>query len=155
VRLEHRVETKTRGEVRKVYLYDPESYRQLYDERMAELRRDYPRAQTRRLSSTVERCVQHVRSLRPRMRWRSAASMDKLFTIAALVAALAVPASAGGQGVRVRHPDDQIACPHILPGRPYGFCGGRIWVRDPQGGQYKAISFWKLQHLNDPNEDRP
>jgi hypothetical protein len=41
------------------------------------------------------------------------------------------------------------------PGRNYGFCGHRFWVRDAQSGKVKAIPFWRLQRLNDPNEDRP
>jgi hypothetical protein len=84
--------------------------------------------------------------------------MYKLFTIGALVAALAAPASAAAQGLRVRHASAQAACLQtvvILPGRNYGMCGHRFWVLDPQTGQVKAIPFWRLQRLNDPNEDRP
>ena len=61
-------------------------------------------------------------------------TMHKLATIGALVAALAAPASAAGQGVPARPARAQIACPQavvILPGRGYGMCGHRIWVRDP------------------------
>jgi len=47
-----------------VYQYDPEAYRQLYDEKMAELRRDYQGAQGRPRSSAAERCIQSVRSVR-------------------------------------------------------------------------------------------
>ena len=80
----------------------------------------------------------------------------KLGIIAALVVALAIPATAAGKGRIARHNRAQIACPQIYPGRPYGMCGGRIWVRDPETGKFKAIRFWELQHLNDPpNEDRP
>jgi hypothetical protein len=43
----------------------------------------------------------------------------------------------------------------MIPGRGYGACGGRFWVRDPKTGQVKAIPFWRLQRINDPNEDRP
>jgi hypothetical protein len=84
--------------------------------------------------------------------------MYKLVTIGALVAALAAPASAAGQGNRLRHARPQIACPQsvvILPGRGYGMCGHRFWVRDPRTGQVKAIPFWRLQRLSDPSEDRP
>lgn len=84
--------------------------------------------------------------------------MYKLITIGALVAALAAPASAAGQGGRVRHARAQIACPQTVvfpPGRNYGMCGHKFWVRDPQTGQVKAIPFWRLQRLSDPSEDRP
>jgi hypothetical protein len=84
--------------------------------------------------------------------------MYKLATIGALVAALAVPAGAAGKGTRLHHARAQIACPqHVVipPGRGYGMCGGRLYVRDPQTGNVKAIPFWRLQRLNDPNEDRP
>jgi hypothetical protein len=53
--------------------------------------------------------------------------MYKLFSIGALVAALAVPAVTAGQGVRACHARVQVACPQIFPGRPYGLCGGKIW----------------------------
>jgi hypothetical protein len=68
--------------------------------------------------------------------------MYKLAIIGALVAALAAPASAVAQGARMRHARAQIACPQtvvIPPGRGYGMCGHRFWVRDPQTGQVKAI----------------
>jgi hypothetical protein len=84
--------------------------------------------------------------------------MYKLFTIGALVAALAAPAIAAGQGVSARHARAQVSCPQAVvfpPGRPYGFCGHRFWVRDPKSGQVKAIPFWRLQRLSDPSEDRP
>lgn len=84
--------------------------------------------------------------------------MYKLVTIGALVAALAAPASAAGHGARARHARVQISCPQAVvfpPGRDFGTCGHRFWVRDPQTGQVKAIPFWKLQRLNDPSEDRP
>jgi hypothetical protein len=84
--------------------------------------------------------------------------MHKLAAIGALVAALAAPASAVGHGVRLHQARVQLACPQtvvMLPARGYGICGGRFWVRDPATGQVKAIRFWQLQHLNDPNEDRP
>jgi hypothetical protein len=86
--------------------------------------------------------------------------MYKLFTIGALVAALAAPASAASQGAgaRARHARAQIACPQAVvfpPGRNYGTCGHKFWVRDPQTGQVKAIPFWRLQRLSDPSEDRP
>jgi hypothetical protein len=79
----------------------------------------------------------------------------KLGIIAALIAALAAPTSAAGKGVAPRHARAQVACPQIYPGRPYGLCGGKIWVRDPQTGQVKAIPFWRLQRLNDHREDQP
>jgi hypothetical protein len=82
----------------------------------------------------------------------------KLVTIGALVAALAAPATAAGQGVRARHARAQISCPQAVvfpPGRNYGMCGHKFWVREPQTGQVKAIPFWRLQRLNDPSEDRP
>jgi len=82
----------------------------------------------------------------------------KLATIGALVAALAVPATAAGQGVAVRHARAQISCLQNVvfpPGRNYGMCGRLFWVRDPHTGQVKAIPFWRLQRLSDPSEDRP
>ena len=84
--------------------------------------------------------------------------MYKLAAIGATVAALAIPATAAGHGVNGRHARAQIACPQSLvmpPGRNYGMCGHRFWVRDPQSGQVKSIPFWRLQRLNDPNGDRP
>jgi hypothetical protein len=84
--------------------------------------------------------------------------MYKLATIGAMVAALAIPATAAGHGTAARHARAQIACPQSVvmpPGRNYGMCGHRFWVRDPQTGQVKAIPFWRLQRLNDPNGDRP
>ena len=84
--------------------------------------------------------------------------MYKLAAIGALIAALAAPAGAAGHGLRARHSGAQIACPQtvrILPGRGYGMCGHRFWVRDPQTGQFKSIPFWRLQRLNDPNGDHP
>lgn len=78
--------------------------------------------------------------------------------IGALGAALAAPLSAAGHEMNVRHARAQIACPQsvvILPGRGYGMCGGRFWVRVPQTGLVTAIPFWRLQRLNDANEDRP
>jgi hypothetical protein len=84
--------------------------------------------------------------------------MYKLATIGAMVAALAIPATATGHGTAARHARAQIACPQSVvmpPGRNYGMCGHRFWVRDPQSGQVKAIPFWRLQHQNDPNGDRP
>ena len=84
--------------------------------------------------------------------------MYKIATIGALVAALAAPASAAGHGVRLRHAHAQISCPQAVvfpPGRKYGMCGHQFWVRDPHTGQVTAISFWRLQRLSDPSEDRP
>jgi hypothetical protein len=84
--------------------------------------------------------------------------IDKLVTIGALVAALAVPAVAAGQGMRLHHARAQIACPQtpvILPGRGYGMCGNKFWIRDPQTGRVRTIPFWRLQRLSDPSEDRP
>jgi hypothetical protein len=81
--------------------------------------------------------------------------MHKLATIGALVAALAVPASATGKAP-VR--PSRVACPQsvvIPPPRGYGMCGGRFWIRISETGKVKAIPFWRLQRLNDPNEDRP
>ena len=34
-------------------------------------------------------------------------------------------------------------------------CDGKFWIRDPETGKVVAVSFWRLQHLNDPNPDRP
>jgi len=84
--------------------------------------------------------------------------MYKLATIGAMVAALAIPAAAGAHGTAGRHARAQIACPQsviIKPGRGYAMCGGKFFVRNPQTGQVKAIPFWRLQRLNDPNGDHP
>ena len=84
--------------------------------------------------------------------------MYKLATIGAMVAALAIPATAAAHGGAGRHARAQIACPQTVvmpPGRNYGLCGHKFWVRDAQSGQVKSIPFWRLQRLNDPNEDRP
>lgn len=89
---------------------------------------------------------------------RKEAIMCKLVTIGALLAALAVPAGAAGHGARVRHTRVQISCPQtvvILPGRNYGMCGNRYWIRDAQTGQFEAVFFWRLQHQNDQTDDRP
>jgi hypothetical protein len=81
----------------------------------------------------------------------------KLAAIGALVAAVAAPATAAGHGVRTGHSSAQVTCPQtvILPGRTYGICGQRFWIRDPQTGQVKAVPFGRLQHQNDPTDDRP
>ena len=84
--------------------------------------------------------------------------MYKLATTGAMVAALAIPATAAAHGTPGRHARAQIACPQsvvILPGRGYGMCGGRFFVRNPQTGQVKAIPFWRLQRANDHREDQP
>lgn len=84
--------------------------------------------------------------------------MYKLATIGALVFALAGPASAAGHQTPVRHSGVQAFCPQtvvMVPGRNYGMCGHRFWIRDPKTGQVKAVPFWRLQHQNDPTGDRP
>jgi hypothetical protein len=84
--------------------------------------------------------------------------MYKLFTIGALVAALAAPAGAAAQGARARTASAQLSCPQtvvIRSGRNYGICGHRYWVRDAQTGKVRAVPFWRLQHQNDPTDDRP
>lgn len=84
--------------------------------------------------------------------------MYKLAIIGLVIAALAAPASAAGHGVRARQARAQISCPQAVvftPGRGYGTCGHKFWVRDPQTGQVKAIPFWRLQRLSDLSEDRP
>lgn len=130
-----------------MYQYDPEAYRRLHDEKAAQLRSDFQRLEGRRRSKVAERRARFVRAVRLRY---------KLVTIGVLVAALAVTASAAGKGIHLHRARVQVACPQIYPGRPYGMCGGKIWIRDPQSGQLKAISFWTLQHLNDQHlADRP
>jgi hypothetical protein len=83
--------------------------------------------------------------------------MYKLATIGALVAALAVPAGAAGHARR--HPvRAQIPCPQtvvILPGRSYGVCGHRFWVRDPETGQLETMPFGRMQHMNQRPDDHP
>jgi hypothetical protein len=89
---------------------------------------------------------------------RKEPNMYKLFTIGALVAALAAPASAAGQGARARAAGAQVNCPQtvvIRSGRNYGICGHRFWIRDAQTGKVRAVPFWRLQHQNDPTDDRP
>ena len=68
-----------------MYQYDPEAYRQLHDEKTAQLRSDFQRPQRQRRSNVAERGARFVRSVRLR---------HKLVTIGVLVAALAVPAGA-------------------------------------------------------------
>lgn len=84
--------------------------------------------------------------------------MYKLATVGALVAAVAIPASAAGQGAPAAHARAQALCPQVvfLPGRSYGFCGGRFWIRDSRTGKAVPASFWRLQHLSDPQlADQP
>ena len=84
--------------------------------------------------------------------------MYKLVTIGALITALAAPASAAGLGARARPARALIACPQtvvIMPGRAYGMCAHRFWVRDAKTGKVRAIPFWRLQRLNDHREDQP
>lgn len=54
-----------------MYQYDAKAYRQLYEEKMAELRRDYQGAHGRHRSSAMERCMPYFRPLRLRLHWRS------------------------------------------------------------------------------------
>jgi hypothetical protein len=84
--------------------------------------------------------------------------MSRLATIAALIVALAVPASATAKHMHASHKRVTALCPQnvvLLPGRPYGMCGGRFWIRDPETGKVVPVSFWRLQRLNDPPDDRP
>jgi hypothetical protein len=84
--------------------------------------------------------------------------MYKLATIAALAAALAVPAGAAGQGIRPHRAHVQVACLQsvvILPGRNYGICGGRLWVKDPETGQVETLPFGIMQHMNQRPDDHP
>ncbi|HSC50654.1 MAG TPA: hypothetical protein VLD16_10370 [Gaiellaceae bacterium] len=84
--------------------------------------------------------------------------MSRLAIIGALVAALAVPAGAAGQVIRPHRAHVQVACVQrvtILPGRNYGICGGRLWVRDPETGQAATIPFGILQHMNERPDDHP
>ena len=84
--------------------------------------------------------------------------MCKLATIGAMIAALAIPATAGAHGTAGRHDRGQIAglprawssCPNAATP-----CAAAGLVRNPQTGQVKAIPFWRLQRLNDPNGDHP
>ena len=69
-----RLETPSRPWRRRwkaVYQYDPEAYRQLHDEKVAQLRRDYQGPQGRPRVS-AERFLQSVRSVQHlRPHWRS------------------------------------------------------------------------------------
>ena len=84
--------------------------------------------------------------------------MYRLATIGALVAALAIPAGAAAHGIRGHRTHARIACPQnvvILPGRAYGMCGHKIWVRDPETGQLETMPFWRLQRMNQRPDDHP
>ncbi|HEY6835145.1 MAG TPA: hypothetical protein VI142_01635 [Gaiellaceae bacterium] len=85
--------------------------------------------------------------------------MYKLATIAALVAALAAPASAlGAHKAGAYHARAKSLCPQSVifpPGRDFAVCGGRFWIRDPQTGRIEQVSFWQLQHRFDPSDNRP
>lgn len=84
--------------------------------------------------------------------------MYKLATIGALVAALAVPAGAGAQLIRPHRAHAQVACLQrvvILPGRNYGICGGRLWVKDPETGQVETLPFGLMQHMDQRPDDHP
>ena len=84
--------------------------------------------------------------------------MYRLATIGALVAAFAVPASAAGHGIRPHHARAQLACPDvvvIMPTRGYGFCGGRVWIRDPQTGQLTTTPLWRVKLRADRPDDHP
>jgi hypothetical protein len=88
-----------------MYQYDPEAYRQLHDEKAAQLRSDFQRPEGQRRSNVAEHCARLARSVRLRA---------KFVTIGALIAALAVTASAAGQGVRARHARAQTSCPQAV-----------------------------------------
>jgi hypothetical protein len=82
--------------------------------------------------------------------------MYKFAAIGALIAALAVPAGAAGKQVRGNHARDRASCTQpgdFRPLRNYAICAGRFWIRDPETGKVMAISFGRLQHINEP--DRP
>lgn len=82
--------------------------------------------------------------------------MYKFATIGALVAALAVPASAAGHGIRPPRVHAQVACTQtvvILPGRGYGMCDGQLWFRDPYtGAMTRGPAFWRHEPLNRPDD---
>jgi hypothetical protein len=86
--------------------------------------------------------------------------MYKFAAIGALIAALAVPASAAaGQRVRAGYALDRAPCPQTTvfrPGRNYAMCGGRFWIRDSQTGKVVPVPFWRLQQPNLADQpDRP
>lgn len=79
--------------------------------------------------------------------------MYKLVTLVALIAALAIPATALGQTSR-NHSRAVVRCSEeavFLPGRNYAMCGGRYWIRQLESRRLVAVPFWKLQQGNDPN----
>jgi hypothetical protein len=83
--------------------------------------------------------------------------MKKLATIGALIAALAIPASAAGQRAHLVRARAQALCPQTVvfpPGRDYAICGGRFWIRDANG-KIVPVTFWQLQHRNEPPDNRP
>jgi hypothetical protein len=80
----------------------------------------------------------------------------KFGSIAALIAALATPASAAGHGMH--HARAQLNCPQtvMIMFTPWdGFCGGRFWVRDPQSGKMTTTPFWRLKLRQDRPDDHP
>jgi hypothetical protein len=82
----------------------------------------------------------------------------KLATIGFLVVALVGPASAAGKRAPVRPSGAQDLCAKtviISPAWGYGLCGGGFWLRDRETGKVRAVPFWRLQHMNDPTDDRP
>jgi hypothetical protein len=60
-----------REEVKKVFYYDVDFYRQRYEEKMAEMRRDYQRPPQRR-QNVFAPWMQYVSSVWSRPRWRRA-----------------------------------------------------------------------------------
>lgn len=81
--------------------------------------------------------------------------MYKLAAIGALVVALAAPAGAAAKS-RVHHARASLNCPQtavILPGRGYGFCGGKLWFRDLQnGGLTTGPAFWRHERMDRPDD---
>ena len=82
--------------------------------------------------------------------------MYKLLTLAALIAALAVPA--GAVAKRSPQPRVQVSCSQravFQHGRNYAICDGRFWIRDVETGQVVRVPFWRLQQPNPYDPNRP
>jgi hypothetical protein len=82
--------------------------------------------------------------------------MYKLTAIGALVVALAASTGSAAKGIRTHHARASLNCAQtvvIPPGRGYGYCGGRLWFRDPQtGGLTTGPAFWRHERLDRPDD---
>jgi M6 family metalloprotease-like protein len=82
----------------------------------------------------------------------------KLGIIAAVIAAIAFPASAVGQRVRAHQLRVHFVCQDAVfrPGRNYAICDGRFWMRESQTRKLVPVPFWRLQQpYGEPNRPSP